>query len=96
MNILERYQLALSYKEKSQSELSHWQELVKKKTFDQTHYDLVKATYDRHLKQSTELCDMIYNAQKNSIDDLEEEILAMDTSDFEVPKTAGNDEVDLF
>jgi len=77
MNILERYQLALSYKEKSESELRNWLELVKKKTFDQTHYDLVKATYDRHLKQSTELCEIIFNAQKNSIDDLEEEILAI-------------------
>ncbi len=77
MNILERYQLALSYKEKSKQDQCEWLELVKKKTFDQTHYDLVKATYDRHIKQATELCNTIRNAQKNSIDDLEEDILSL-------------------
>ena len=74
MNILERYQLALSYKEMSESTLSDWLVLVQKKTFDQTHYDLVKATYDRHIKDATELCTVIYNAQKNSIDDLIEAV----------------------
>ena len=77
MNILERYQLALSYKEKSEQEHCDWLELIRKKIFDQTHYDLVKATYDRHIKQATEVCDMIYGAQKNSLDDLEEEISAL-------------------
>lgn len=77
MNILERYRLALSYKEKAEQEHRDWLELVKKKTFDQTHYDLVKATYDRHIKQATELCDTIDRAQKSSLGALEEELFTI-------------------
>lgn len=80
MDILERYHLALSYKEKSERELAKWLLVRDSKQIDLSQFDLVRDRYQRHVKRAQELTDTIRAGQEGSIPHLEEEIHALTRS----------------
>jgi len=78
MDILERFHLALSYLEKSESEQAGWEKIRETESFDHSQYDLIKSLYQRNVNQARELTGTIRNSQIKSIPDLEEELRAIE------------------
>jgi hypothetical protein len=70
MNILDRFSLALSYREKAESDYAGWLKIRETDSFDHSQYDLVKSRYERHIEQASELTDIIRSSQEASIPEL--------------------------